>query len=208
MLGSRQIRTYEGTERLHCSASLSRVRLRDVHPYRAMALMLSAWTLVLLGAVPATASCSTDSPEPSPHALLGTVIGTSAGGRVAEVVTDDGATVTVQGTEGTSWFSNSYSSVDRRFALGGRYEFHPTNDHSPYSDNACTATRQVSGPPLSALSEPEVREGVLPEWLPVDDQAGPLGYLIFFGPISVGALALFTVLRRVRGRRRTAPSGS
>ncbi len=179
-----------------------------MHPYRAMALMLCAGTLGVLGAVPATASCATDSPEPSPDAFLGTVIGTSAGGRVAEVVTDDGATVTVQGTEATSWFSNSYSSVDRRYALGGRYEFHPTNDHSPYSDNACTATRQVSGPPLSAFPEPEAREGVLPDWLPVDEQAGPLGYMVFFGPIAVGALALSTVLRRVQRGRRTAPSAS
>lgn len=136
------------------------------------------------------------------------MIGTSEGGRVAEVVTDEGATVTVQGTEDTTWFSNSYSSVDRRYALGGRYEFHPLNDDSPYLDNACTATRQVSGPPLSAFPEPEIREGLLPEWLPVDEQAGPLGYLIFFGPIAVGAVALFALLRGLRRRRRAMSSAS
>ncbi|WP_104106189.1 hypothetical protein [Nocardioides sp. 616] len=123
---------------------------------------------------------------------------------MAEVVTDEAATVTVQGTKDRTWFSNSYSSSDRRYALGGRYEFHPLNDDSPYSDNACTATRQVSGPLLSAFPEPQTREGMLPEWLPVDEQAGPLGYLIFFGPIAVGALALFTVLRGRHRRRRTA----
>jgi len=124
---------------------------------------------------------------------------------VAEVVTDDGTTVTVEGTEYTSWWSNSRSSVDRRYALGGRYEFHPLNEKSTYSDNSCTATRQLSGPSLSVISA-QAGEGVLPTWLPVDEQAGPLGYLIFFGPIAVGAIVLIAMLRgRVR-RRRTAPT--
>ena len=172
------------------------------------ALLLCAWTLGVLGAAPAAASCVTDSPDPSPYAFVGTVIATSRGDRVAEVITDEGATVTVQGTEETSWFSNAQSSADRRYALGGRYEFHPLNDDSPYSDNACTATRQVSGPPLSAFPEPQTREKVLPEWLPVNELAGPLGYLLFFGPIAVGALALSTVLKRVRRRRGAASDAS
>lgn len=173
-----------------------------MHPSRVAALLLCAWTLGVLGTAPAAASCATDSPEPSPNAFVGTVIATSKGDRVAEVVTDEGATVTVRGTESTSWFSNSYSSVDRRYALGGRYEFHPVNDDSPYSDNDCTATRQISGPPLSAFPEPRAREGFLPEWLPVDEQAGPLGYLLFFGPVAVVGVALFAVARRfVRGQR-------
>lgn len=100
----------------------------------------------MLGATPAAASCATDSPEPSPNAFLGSVVGTSEGRRVAEVVTDEGEMVTVQGTEDTTCFSDFYSSVDRRYSLGGWYEFYPLNDDSPYSDNACTATRQVSGP--------------------------------------------------------------
>ena len=100
----------------------------------------------MLGATPAAASCATDSPEPSPNAFLETVVGTSEGGRVAEVITDEGETVTVQGKADTAWSSHSYSSVDRRYSLGGRYEFHPPNDDSPYSDNACIDTRQVSGP--------------------------------------------------------------
>ncbi len=175
-------------------------------PFRAAALLWCALTLGVLGAAPAAASCATNSPDPSPDAFVGTVIATSEGGRVAEVVTDEGGKVTVQGTEDTSWFSNSYSSVDRRYALGGRYEFHPLNDDSPYSDNACTATRQVSGPPLSAFPEAQVQDGVLPDWLPVDEQAGPLGYLIFFGPVTVGVLALLALLGGLLRRRRTASS--
>lgn len=175
-----------------------------MHPFRVAALLLCAWTLGVLGAAPAAASCATDTPEPSPNAFVGTVIATSKGDRVAEVVTDAGATVTVEGTEETSWFSNAQSSTDRRYALGGRYEFHPLNHDSPYTDNSCTATRQISGPPLPGISAP-LREGFLPAWLPVDEQAGPLGYLSFFGPIAVGGVTLFAVFRRfVRGRRAAA----
>ena len=183
------------------------MRLADVYPFGAAALLLCAWTLGVLGAAPADASCATDSPDPSPNAFVGTVIATSEEDRVAEVVTDDGTTVTVEGTEYTSWWSNSHSSVDRRYALGGRYEFHPLNAESPYSDNSCTATRQLSGPPLSVIPA-HPGEGVLPAWLPVDEQAGPPGYLIFFGPIAVGAIVLFAMLRGLVRRRSTASSDS
>ena len=182
------------------------MRLNNVHLFRAAAILLCAWMLGVLGMAPAFASCATDSPDPSPHAFVGTVIATSEGGRVAEVVTDDGASVTVEGTDDTSWSSNSYSSADRRYALGGRYEFHPLNDASPYSDNACSATRQVSGPPLSAFPEASLQEGVLPDWLPVEEQAGPIGYLLFFGPLTVGALALYALIRGIVRRRRPASS--
>lgn len=126
---------------------------------------------------------------------------------MAEVVTDEGEKVTVQGTEDTSRFSDSYSSVDRRYALGGRYEFHPLNEESPYSDNACTATRKLSGPPLSAFPESRADGGVLPDWLPVDEQAGPLGYVLFFGPLTVATLALIALLRGIV-RRRSATSSA
>ena len=148
----------------------------------AMALVLSSWVFALLGATPAAASCATDAPAPSQAAFVGTVIATSEGGRVAEVVTDEGSTATVRGTQDASGFGSSHSSVDRRYALGGRYEFHPLNAASPYSDNACTATRQISGPPLSAFPEPRLTGGTLPAWLPVDEQAGAVGYVIFFAP--------------------------
>jgi hypothetical protein len=193
---------------MRCSGSPSRVALTDVHLLRAALLLLCGGTLSVLGAAPAAASCASGSPDPSPYAFLGTVIRTSEGGRVAEVVTDDGATVTVRGTQDTSWFSHSYSSVDRRYALGGRYDFHPINDDSPYSDNACTATREISGPPLSAFPPPPTPAEVLPAWLPVDEQAGPLGYVLFFGPVVGGAGVVFALLRGLHRRRRTDPSAS
>lgn len=171
-----------------------------MYPYRAAALLLFAWTLSMLGAPPAAASCATD-PGPSPYAFVGTVIATSNGDRVVQVVTDDGATVTVRGTTGRS--ANSFTSVDRRYALGGKYEFHPLNDASPYSDNSCTATRQLSGPQLTAIPAGG-DEAVLPAWLPVDERAGRLGYLLFFGPIAIGLAILTVVLRGLVRRRRTA----
>ena len=176
------------------------MRLADMYPYRVAALLLCAWTLSMLGAPPAAASCAT-APGPSPYAFVGTVIATSQGDRVVQVVTDGGATVTVLGTTGRS--DNAFTSVDRRYALGGRYEFHPLNDESPYSDNSCTATRQLSGPSLSAIP-PQVNKGVLPAWLPVDEQAGPLGYLLFFGPIALGLGVLIVGLRGLVRRQRTA----
>lgn len=172
---------------------------------RPAALLLSVLALSTLVASPAVASCATDSPVPSPNAFLGTVVETDEDGRVAEVVTDDGESVTVRGTEDTGWFSNSYSSVDRRYARGGRYEFHPLNDESPYSDNACTATHQISGPRLSSSGEEQSQQGVLPAWLPIDEQAGPLGYLLFFGPMAAGALVFAALVRGLIRRRRIAP---
>ncbi len=115
-------------------------------------------------------------------------------------------TVTVEGTEAAGWLSDSYSSIDRRYALGGRYEFHPVNDESPFSDNACTATHQLSGPPLTSTAT-QSGGGVLPAWLPVDEQAGPLGYLIFFGPIAVAAMLMIVAMRSAARKRRT-PSTS
>ena len=190
-----------------CVTSLIRMRRADVHPARLAAVLLFTWTFGVLGTAPAAASCATDSPAPSPNAFVGTVIATSEAGRVAEVVLDDGATVIVEGTEDTSWFSSSRSSVDRRYALGGRYEFHPVNDASPYADNSCTATRQISGPPLSAFPDEPLDEQRLPGWLPVDEQAGPLGYLLFFSPVAVAVLVVLVVARRVARRRRTGVPG-
>lgn len=169
---------------------------------RPAALLLSALAFSTLVTSPAAASCATDSPVPSRNAFLGTVIETEEAGRVAEVVTDDGERVTVLGTEDISWFSNSYSSVDRRYAQGGRYEFHPLNGKTPYSDNACSATHQLSGPRISASPGTQSQQGVLPAWLPVDEQAGPLGYLVFFGPLAAGALVFCALVRGLIHRRR------
>jgi hypothetical protein len=172
---------------------------------RLAAVLFAVAGLIFIAVPPATASCATDSPAPSPDSFVGTIIGTDEDGRVAEVITDGGQEVTVLGTEHPSEFSNSYSSVDRRYALGGRYEFHPLNDESPYRDNACTATKQISGPPLP---ESEVERGFLPAWLPVDAQAGPVGYLMFFGPLFVGVIAVAALARAAMRMRRQTPKSA
>jgi hypothetical protein len=190
-------------------ASLSRVKLIGVYVRRASILMLCAGMMSGLGGLgvaPAVASCAAD-PAPSAYAFEGTVIATSENDRVAEVVMDSGERVTVRGAEDSNWFSNSESSVDRRFALGGRYVFHPLNNESPFEDNSCTATRQLSGPSLTDVAPRDV-DGVLPAWLPVDEQAGPIGYMIVFGPIAIGLVLLVAGLRRVTRRRGEALSSS
>ena len=68
------------------------------------------------------------------------------------MITDSGQRVTVLGTEGG--FAESFRSTDRRYALGGRYEFHPLDGASPYRDNICTATQQLAGPRLRPLPPP------------------------------------------------------
>ena len=160
--------------------------------------LVAVATLVVAPA--ATASCS-GPPADSPHAFVGTVIDTSEEDRIATVITDDGRRVTVLGTRDDSWFVESASSVDRRFALGGRYEFHPTNASDPYRDNACSATHKIAGPALQPL---ESRKEFLPGWLPIDEKAGPVGYVLFFGPVVAAALGLGLLARRARRRRLTS----
>jgi hypothetical protein len=63
-------------------------------------------------------------------------------GRVAAVQTDDGHRVEVVGTSSTSRFT----STDRAYEIGARYEFHPTNSTSPYRNNICTRTHPVRPP--------------------------------------------------------------
>jgi hypothetical protein len=93
--------------------------------------------------------------EPSPYAFVGTVIDTKKQDRIATVITDSGRQVKVVGTPDGSWFSRSFTSVDRRYALGGRYEFHPINADSPYRDDRCTATHQLAGPRLRPVATAE-----------------------------------------------------
>jgi hypothetical protein len=97
----------------------------------------------------AYASCGTEA-KVSPYAFVGTVIDTDKQDRIATVITDSGRQVTVVGILDGSWFPRSFSSADRRYALGGRYEFHPTN--ADY--NSCTATQQLAGPRLRPLQAP------------------------------------------------------
>jgi hypothetical protein len=165
---------------------------------------------------PAYASCATEAVAP-PYAFIGTVISTEREDRVATVITDSGRQVKVLGTQDANWFATSFSSVDRRYALAGRSEFHPINAESPYQDDRCTATHQddrctathqddrftathqLAGPRLRPL---ESTKEFLPGWLPVDEQAGLVGYLVFFGP-EAAAMALLVFAGREVSRRFT-----
>jgi hypothetical protein len=109
---------------------------------------------VLLSQGPALGSCATSEPLASPYAFTGVVISTESTGRLAVVRTDAGATVEVRGTIMTA--ENAFTSVDRSYHVGGRYEFHPTNATSPFADNECTATHLLS---MSAVPSPATRSG-------------------------------------------------
>lgn len=157
---------------------------------------------ILLGAVlagaaivgtgsPAYASCA-ESPEPSPYAFKGTVIATEDGDRMATVITEDGTEVIVRGGR-----PGELSTIDRRYAVGALYEFHPNNDASPYEDNGCTATTKVWGPkPTRMPADPDR----LPGWLPVDEDAGLIGYAPLIGAavIVAGGLGFGAVMWRRR----------
>ena len=88
---------------------------------------------------PASASC-VSTPVASPHRFIGTVTQVDNRGRTAVVRTADGRTVTVRGSDAEG---AAATTVDRVYAVGTRYEFHPINDSSPYQDNACTATHPI-----------------------------------------------------------------
>ena len=62
-------------------------------------------------------------------------------GRVARVTTGDGRNVTVVGSPGSG---DVFTSVDRTYLLGATYEFHPYDSSDPYSDNACSASRELT----------------------------------------------------------------
>jgi hypothetical protein len=106
---------------------------------RALFSLLVAVPVVGLAA-PVQASCF-QTAIASADKFTGTVTATSNKGRTATVRTDDGKTVTVMGSEAAE--PNSATTVDRSFAVGTRYEFHPVNDTDPYLDNACTATHAI-----------------------------------------------------------------
>jgi hypothetical protein len=132
----------------------------------------------------AHASCA-EPPTDSPYAFTGTVLSVNADGRLAHVRRDDGNRVDVHG--GPTLRDDVGTSVDRHFAAGGRYEFHPRNASSPFQDDACTATRQLSGPSPAPV---EPHDDRLPDWLPIDEQAGPSGYAI---GVAAGLLVLAAV---------------
>jgi hypothetical protein len=51
-----------------------------------------------------------------------------------------------------------------------------------------------AGPRLRPLPPPN---DLLPDWLPIDEQAGLVGYLLFFGPIAAGVVLLILAGRKV-----------
>lgn len=157
-----------------------------------LALPLLVAALIAATGAPASASCA-GSPSPSPHMFKGTVVSTGSEGRIAQVVTDDGREVEVRGTPDAS----GVTSVDRTYRAGARYEFHPVNSGSPYEDNACTATRELSGP---------VRSDESAEVTPAgggDDGQSVLGLPIVLALTMLAAAATTTVAVGIIRRRRS-----
>jgi len=92
----------------------------------AAALLAAADVVGLAG--PASASRA-GSPSPSSYTFTCVVMKTTNGGRVAAVRTDDGRAVTMVGTPDEG---SAATSVDRRYVVGTRQEFHPLDSESPY----------------------------------------------------------------------------
>ncbi len=168
-------------------------RLTAMTPRHVLLPLLVVAALVL-PASPAAASCAAPA-RASEHAFVGTVLTTTSRGRVAVVRTEDGRTVEVRGGE----TSAAASSVDRTYEVGGRYEFHPVNDASPYQDNACTRTRLLE-------------HGAAPAGAPAEGGGGgssPVLRYVAFGLSSVvAAVVLALALRRrrpVSAQTATAP---
>jgi len=154
-----------------------------------MAVTVAGW---LLGtAAPASASCVTPPPV-SPRVFTGTVLSTEHDGRIARVRTDDHRDVTVNGTPSEGGFT----SVDRTYRAGTRYEFHPVNAIDPYQDNICTATRAVA--PLAPASMGTVATSEATGSSTHSELAWVAGGLLALGAAGV---LLFVVRSRRRGRR-------
>jgi hypothetical protein len=151
-------------------------------------VVVSVACCALVAGSPAQASCA-GSPSPSAHRFTGVVVSTTLGGRRAEVRTDAGTTVEVRGTPVDA--DNAMTSVDRSYEVGGRYEFHPVNDASPYTDSACTATRL-----LSRAAAPSERGS------PPRANDGDASYLVAGLAVIVAGAAV--ALRRRRSGRATA----
>jgi hypothetical protein len=83
------------------------------------------------------------------------VTSTERDGRIARVRTDDGQDVEVDGTPSAT----GATSVDRTYAVGTRYEFHPLNATSPFQDNACTSTRSLASQATATLASPATAPG-------------------------------------------------
>jgi hypothetical protein len=100
----------------------------------ALAVALTTW---LVPAQAALASSCVSSAGTSPYTFTGKVDRVELDGRKAFVTTSNGREVIVLG------FEASRNIEPRTYLAGETYEFHPTNDASPFRDNGCTATRAV-----------------------------------------------------------------
>lgn len=118
--------------------------------------MVALLMAILVPVAPANASCAA-SPAPSPHRFTGVVIATRSHDRIATVRTDAGATVEVRGTMTT--VDNAASSVDRTYEPGARYEFHPSNDASPFQDSICSVTHLIARGVTPVAQVPSVAAG-------------------------------------------------
>jgi hypothetical protein len=146
--------------------------------------------LLMLG-MPGAAHASCAGPaSDSPYAFTGTVLSVDADGRLAHVVGDDGTRVDAQG--GPELRHGVATSVDRHFTEGARYEFHPLNGSSPFQDDACTATQQLSWPTSA----------------PVDEQAGASGYAVVVAGLLVLAALAFMSRRSSGGRAKSRLSSA
>jgi hypothetical protein len=105
--------------------------------------LIIAPALLLALATQAQASCA-GSPSVSNHVFVGTVTSLANNGRAAQVRTADGHLVQVEGSPVHD--ANSATSVDRTYAMGVTYEFHPVNGTSPYQDDICTSTHAIASP--------------------------------------------------------------
>lgn len=125
---------------------MSRIRAAAVSLAILLVLSAALWASSPSSALASCAAVGT----PSPHVFTGLVVATRSHDRVATVQTDDGQTVEVHGGPDDP---GVFTSSDRTFERGGRYEFHPGNGTNPFEDSQCTATRLVSRVPLPPLPE-------------------------------------------------------
>lgn len=152
--------------------------------------------LAVVIAPSAYASCA-GTPVPSPHRFTGTVIAVEDDGSLATVRVDDGRVVTVVGGPGSPK-RNVSTSIDRRYTVGGHYEFHTLNDENPYQDNICTATHLVEQPRRAPVGP---SDDLVPAALSIDQSEGPTGHALLIGSVAVLVVTAGATLWLVRVKR-------
>jgi hypothetical protein len=133
--------------------------------------------------------------------FVGTVTSTSYAGRKATVLVETiwyGPDLPAQVEVIGSPALNAATSVDRSFQQGARYLFVPTNNQSPFQDNACSATQPYT-PEIAAYKPEGAREVHAPATV---QDTSPLR----FWPWLLLPIAAAGVGLAVRARRRQKPS--